>query len=124
MIIIMLLTHNHQPCHRRKSVNGTEVANYTSEGMLNCNQRREFWVSWDDNKISVGLGALNTFTFLEWHIPILSRHTVRAVGLGSGSTKKVNWNFGTDGGKSKMLQYIFCSLCEFQDIPLCLCSLK
>lgn len=39
-----------------KTVNGNTLATVSTPNILNCEESREFWVSWDEQSITVGKG--------------------------------------------------------------------
>ena len=66
--------------------------------ILNCDEQRQFWVTWMDDTIRVGEGAeIGQLEILLWPDPNL--HPVFSVGLSTGYTATGQWIIGDIEGE-------------------------
>ncbi|XP_013402294.1 uncharacterized protein LOC106167937 isoform X1 [Lingula anatina] len=78
----------------RHGGHGAIYAETYTRGVLNPQEFRPFWISWDGGKIRVGRGNKKyKRSFLEWTIPEEKMHSVNCLAVATGEGSDGQWEF-------------------------------
>ena len=80
--------------------------NHYEDGLLNCNEKRFFWISWVDDTIEVGKGeVVGKERILQYNLLVM--YDVRFAGFSTGYGYNGTWELKLWDGKNIIIIYKF-----------------
>ena len=81
---------------------GSNMAEAATENLLDCNNFKQFWTTWDNNRIQFGMGDIGEHLIVEY-IDIPNMWDINGIGISTRNVGEGEWEILQEQGTPQFI---------------------